>query len=275
MLKYYSYYNVGGYKDMFLGDSTQSTEYSYYIPLLPIWKKRAESGDSSLTEKIESLEKLPKINILTKEISYGLPSAAKTLISHGGYRIYLSLCDTGESIFSIRDIKSNDIDESGRATPFLFMAVGTTDADRRVLEKLTAYAISHTKEFSSNIANCFQYDNKVNGLSFNLKALNNLIEKISNEHSNSFTTPSGKATVELKEGEASLLVLPEGIDKARAIKEQNLQGKKVKFVKISSSGKAETERDITSILGDKKPIIIIIGIIIAAIYILWQLFSNN
>ena len=89
MLKYYSYYNVGGYKDMFLGDSTQSTEYSYYIPLLPIWKKRAESGDSSLTEKIESLEKLPKINILTKETSYGLPSAAKTLISHGGYRIYL------------------------------------------------------------------------------------------------------------------------------------------------------------------------------------------
>ena len=255
-----------------------SSEHTYFIPLLPVWKKRAESGDSSLTEKVESLEKLPKINILTMETNYGLPTSARTLISHGGYKIYLSLCDTGESIFSIRDIKSNNLDESGRATPFLFLAVGTTEADKQVLEKLAAYAVSHTKAFSSNLADLFQYDNKCNGISFNLKGLNNLIESIARNHSNSFTTRSGNVTVELKNGEISLLVLPEGIDKTTAIKEQNLKDKRVRFLKMANSGSSSDcyLEDDNSPISNKMLLYGIGGaIIIAVCCILWYIFNNN
>ena len=31
MLRYYSYYSVGGYKDFFLGDSDNKAENTYYI----------------------------------------------------------------------------------------------------------------------------------------------------------------------------------------------------------------------------------------------------
>lgn len=162
MLKYFSYYNVGGYKDMFLGDSTMTSESTFYLPLLPVWKKKAEAGDVSLAEKIESLEKLPKIKILTIDSNYGLSKSAFTLISHAGYKVYLSKLSSGESIFAIRDIDSNSKDESGRSIPFLLLVVGDTDSDRIVLEKMAAYAVSHIDEISKKIADLFSYNAKYN-----------------------------------------------------------------------------------------------------------------
>jgi hypothetical protein len=77
MLRYYSYYNVGGYKDMFLGDSNMKTDKTYFLPLLPIWKKKASAGDSDLAAKVKSLEALTSIKIVTRDESYGLPKVLR------------------------------------------------------------------------------------------------------------------------------------------------------------------------------------------------------
>ena len=35
MLRYYSYYSVGGYKDFYLGSNADQFDASYYLSLLP------------------------------------------------------------------------------------------------------------------------------------------------------------------------------------------------------------------------------------------------
>lgn len=252
MLKYYSYYNVGGYKDMFLGDSTMSSESTFFLPLLPVWKKKAEAGDLSMVEKIESLEKLSKINILTLDANYGLPNSALTLITHAGYKVYLSMLATGESIFAIRDINSNNKDESGRSIPFLLLVVGTTDVDRIILEKLAAYAASHIDEISKKIANLFSYNPTVNGIEFSLHTLNELIKDISAKNNNTFMTLTRDVVVDLKKNEVALFAIPEGLDKTIAIKEQNLKGKNVKFVMMSEVIPLDNQNKMNSMLELRK-----------------------
>lgn len=252
MLKYYSYYNVGGYKDMFLGDSTMSSESTFFLPLLPVWKKKAEAGDLSMVEKIESLEKLSKINILTLDANYGLPNSALSLITHAGYKVYLSMLATGESIFAIRDINSNNKDESGRSIPFLLLVVGTTDVDRIILEKLAAYAASHIDEISKKIANLFSYNPTVNGIEFSLHTLNELIKDISAKNNNTFMTLTRDVVVDLKKNEVALFAIPEGLDKTIAIKEQNLKGKNVKFVMMSEVIPLDNQNKMNSMLELRK-----------------------
>lgn len=41
MLRYYSYYSVGGYKDFYLGSNADQFEASYYLSLLPVWGKKS------------------------------------------------------------------------------------------------------------------------------------------------------------------------------------------------------------------------------------------
>ena len=68
MLKYYSYYSIGGYKDLYLGTSEMMEPFTYYLPLLAIQKKNAESeADSNLLAKISELDKLPNTTI---KVSY-------------------------------------------------------------------------------------------------------------------------------------------------------------------------------------------------------------
>lgn len=295
MLKYYSYYNVGGYKDMFLGDSTMSSESTFFLPLLPVWKKKAEAGDLSMVEKVESLEKLPKINILTLDANYGLPNSALTLISHAGYKVYLSMLSTGESVFAIRDINSNSKDESGRSIPFLLLVVGTTDDDRIVLEKLATYAISHIDEISKKIANLFSYNVTVNGLEFCLHTLNKLIKDISTKSSNTFMTLTRDVVVDLSKKEIALFAIPEGLDRTIAIKEQNMKGKNVNFVMMSEVIPLDNQEKMKSMLElrqrhqasvislwksklfDKKMKCILIGgaIIAAAVIATYMLCNKN
>ena len=83
MLKYYSYYNVGGYKDMFLGDSSMKSTETHYLPLLSIWKKKAASGDPEAEAKVKLNENLSKIQILSSKDNFGLPEEATLMFSHG------------------------------------------------------------------------------------------------------------------------------------------------------------------------------------------------
>ena len=47
MLRYYSYYSVGGYKDFILGTSEDKQEATYYLPLLSVLEKRAKTDENA------------------------------------------------------------------------------------------------------------------------------------------------------------------------------------------------------------------------------------
>lgn len=232
MLKYYSYYNVGGYKDMFLGDSSMKADKTYFLPLLPVWKKKANAGDKELAAKVESLETSPSIKVVTGDESYGLPRSAKTLFSHGGYKVILTSSDSGEAIFAIRDIESSSKDESGRTIPFLLVIVGSTENDKKTLEKVAVYASSHLETFSKKISSLFSYDSEKNGLAFALSALTSYIPKIAEQSNNSLLTMQGETEIECKKLDVPLLLVPEGINRSLALQEQGLSGKKVNVIDI-------------------------------------------
>ena len=232
MLKYYSYYNVGGYKDMFLGDSSMNVQETYYLPLLAIWKKKAASGDSDAESKVKSAESLEKIQLLSSKEIFGLPKESETMFSHGGYKVLYTVGTNGESIFAIRDIDSDSKDESGRTIPFLLIIVGTTDKDAKILERVATYASSHLESFSKELSKLFYYNADINGVVFKLSSINSIVKNISEDGNNNLLTIEGVQTIESKRGLVSLLVLPEGISKEMAISEQNLKGKSVQTVSI-------------------------------------------
>ena len=88
MLRYYSYYSVGGYKDFYLGSNADQFEASYYLSLLPVWEKRAQDkDDAELQKKVDELKKLPSIKVMDEKQSYGMPNAGNSLFSHGGYKL--------------------------------------------------------------------------------------------------------------------------------------------------------------------------------------------
>ena len=233
MLRYYSYYNVGGYKDMFLGDSSMNAKETYYLPLLAIWKKKAASGDKDAEAKISSIDSLAKIQLLSSQKSFGLPQEAETMFSHGGYKVVYTVGTNGESVFAIRDIESDSKDESGRTIPFLLIIVGTTEQDAKILEKVAAYASSRLESFSRELSRLFYYNAEINGVVFKLSSINSIVKNISEEGNNNLFTIEGVHTIESRRGVVSLLVLPEGISKEMAITELNLKGKTVKTVSIS------------------------------------------
>ena len=119
---------------MYLGNSTIAHEKTYFLPLLPHWEKKAQAGDKSLASRVEALRELPMITIVTNEASHGLPQIAKSLFSHGGYKIILANTESNELILVIRDVESTSTDDAGRKTPFLLAVVGTTEDEKRLLE---------------------------------------------------------------------------------------------------------------------------------------------
>lgn len=254
MLKYYSYYNVGGYKDMFLGDSSMNAPETYYLPLLAIWKKKAASGDSDAESKIKSVESLAKIQLLSSRESFGLPQEAETMFSHGGYKVLYTVIANGESIFAIRDIESESKDESGRTIPFLLVIVGTTEKDAKLLEKVATFASSHLESFSKDLSALFCYNAEINGVVFKLSSINAIVKKISEEGNNNLLTIDGVHTVESKRGLVSLLVLPDGISRDMAITEQNLKGKVVQTVSISKVLPLDNQKKLVAALKGIKDI---------------------
>lgn len=252
MLKYYSYYNVGGYKDMFLGDSSMKADKTYFLPLLPVWKKKASAGDKELATKVEVLETLPSIKIVTKDDSHGLPQNAKILFSHGGYKVMLTSSYTGETIFAIRDIESSSKDETGRTIPFLLVIVGTSESDKVLLEKVAAYASSHLDSFSKKISSLFSYDSEKNGLAFALSTLTAYINKIAEQSNNSLLTMQGEVLLESKRADVPLLILPEGIDKSLAMQEQELSGKRVNIVNLLDVIPLDNHERLIAILKGRK-----------------------
>ena len=250
MLRYYSYYSVGGYKDMYLGSSDMKEEKTYFLPLLPVLRKRAkENDDNELAERINQLESLPSIKILRNDETYGFPTEANNVISHGAYKIIYYGLQSGEYVLAIRDIAGEAKDESGRTIPFLIAIVGD---DKTVLDKLCSYMISDmnsTEEFMSQL---FKYDVDKNGICFRLQDFNNWRNKI--------IATINTSIVDVSNNKAFVLI-PDGLSKNIAIKEQSLQNKKVQGIMLSELESFINDGD--SIKANKKQIVIAVAAILA------------
>lgn len=217
---------------MYLGNSSMTDDKSYFLPLLPLWRKNAQEGDKCMASKVASLEKLTMIQIITNDVSHGLPQSAKLFFSHGGYKLILANADTGDLVFAIRDIKNVSKDNQERESPFLLVIVGSSESEKCQLERVAAFAASNLETFSKKIAGLFNYDAEKNGISFDLATLTAYINDIAEVSDNVLLTLKGVKPVLWEKADIPLLVLPEGIVKKIAIRELGLYGKRTNFVEL-------------------------------------------
>lgn len=172
MIRYYTYYSCGGYKDIYIGSDQDSANVSYFIPLLNVWKK---SNKPENADKIARAEKVQHVELISKSNSAGFPSECNLMFSHGGYKAILRTLKDGRQCLSIRDIANGAKDEEGRDIPFNFLFLAD---DQESIEKLDALAISYlfkSNEINKIISNAIAYDPGINGVKFDLAKFNQLL----------------------------------------------------------------------------------------------------
>lgn len=182
MIKYYTYYNFGGYKDLYLGNMEDNDEYRYYLPLIGVYEERLKSSeDAELEAKVAKLKVLPSIVALSdKTPEYNYPDGVRQMISHSGYKVLYRHFDYGQMAISVRDIPGKK-DIYGRSTLFTFIIVGETDEDASKINKIAEYVRLNVSYVTSMLSEKFEYDFAVNGLRFDLGGFNKEITKIIND----------------------------------------------------------------------------------------------
>ena len=164
MIRYYTYYSCGGYKDLYIGSDADQVDASYFIPLLNVWKKSDKPG---MEEKVAKAESVQNVKIITSTDNAGFPSECNLMFSHGGYNaIYRTLKD-GRTCLCIRDISNNSKDEEGRDTPFNFLFIADSDESIKRLDAVALHLLADE--------NTISYDSVINGLKFDLSKLNQLL----------------------------------------------------------------------------------------------------
>lgn len=222
MLRYYSYYSVGGYKDLLLGDSASGDESTYFLPMLPVLEERGAT-DATSRQRAEELRKLPAMRLLTSDDGHGLPSSARYLFSHAGYKLLYRHLEGDKYAIALRDIYPDDKDENGRSIPFLVVIMGDTTADLRTLDTLAAYMASNIVTAERTISSMIGMDYDKNGLRFDLRKFNQWIDTVTkSSKSCTIATINGNITIHASRNQTALLVLPGGIPIKTAIAEQRL-----------------------------------------------------
>lgn len=243
MLRYYSYYSIGGYKDLYLGSDEDKAEETYYLPLLSVMEEESKT-DENVRRQFDELNELPRIYQLSDKNNYGLPSGAASLFSHAGYKVLYKHVQGSTHALAVRDITCGSKDEMGRSIPFLLVMTGDTSDDIRKLDIIATYITSNLKSSEETISSFLGYDRDKNGLRFKLAEFNDWIYRIVQEtNSNKVVSQSGVIRVKGSSGKVALLVLPSGISKQTANEEQNLIGYDIKSVNMNDIiCKSDTER---------------------------------
>lgn len=220
MLHYYAYYSVGGYKDMYLGNSGMANvDKTYYMPLLS--KMKVDANSVAEKERVAELEKLTTIEVLTAKDRKGLPVEADTLVTHGCYTMIYTHLTGSKYIITIRDIKNADADENGRSIPFLLSIMSDASEDLPLMNRMASFFSSDIKKVSDTLSSMIHYDMKANGICFELYKMNNFVKGIKSEPVVRFVDGKTK-TVAGVSGGITLLMLPSGIAKSYALKELNM-----------------------------------------------------
>lgn len=215
MIRYFTYYSCGGYKDIYVGSDNDSSPASYFIPLLNVWKKNDKPGNA---EKIERAESVQHVELITKNNSAGFPSECNLMFSHGGYNaIYRTLHD-GKACLCIRDIPNGTKDEEGREIPFNFMFLASGQESIEKLDRFASEYLYKSNEINGLIANAISYDYVINGVKFDLTRLNALLS----------TNGEDSLALYHQAGTIDYLKITSRNQTALALKEQNIDEKKVK-----------------------------------------------
>lgn len=210
MIRYYTYYSVGGYKDFFLGDNLSNHEYVYYMPLIPAYRKRAENNPE-YAEKVARLEKLPQMELLTREDTKRFPKHGEAMISHGGYDLIYRHIEGEIVALSCRDIDSLDNDDIGRPIPFVFCLVCDSREEWKQMDSLAIYWAEHLAEVKKKLAGMLHLDSDTSGLRFSMADFNKWIEELKTCHS-----------VSLMEVRKAYVLRPSTIDLQDTIRLQGL-----------------------------------------------------
>ena len=211
MLRYYSYYSVGGYKDFILGTSEEKQEATFYLPLLPVLEERAKT-DEDAAKLFDQQKDLPKIQQLSAEQPFNLPTSARVLFSHAGYKLLYKHLEGDYYALALRNISANTKDEHGRSVPFMFVITGDTKHDVEVLNILATYFACNIKGVEAILSKYLFMDIDVNGLKFELAKFNSWLKAVvANNSLTILPTMDGGKSIHAQIGNVALLVLPEGI----------------------------------------------------------------
>lgn len=215
MIKYYAYYNHGGYKDFYLGSIQDEDEAKYYLPLLNIHEQSLiDNPDEDLSKEVEHQKLLPKLVVLSDNtIEYNYPNAARSLMSHAGYKLlYRQFSNT--IVLAIRDIPGS-LDGYGRKTPYNVMFFGDRE-DRKALDILAEYIRHNTSSFENFLNTIFEDDLTENGLKVHLQELNTEIKRIMSSNEPFAIDESLNKSVRM-------IVIPAGMELSNCLREQSIQ----------------------------------------------------
>ena len=172
MIRYYAYYNHGGYKDMYLGTSHDVAESRYFLPLLPVYEQEEE-----MKAKVEEWKALPSIvNLSNSTTAVNYPPEARVMMSHAGYKLQYRIIGDRD-VFALRDIAGSK-DSYGRSCPFVFMLTADTEDDKTKLKVLACYIWNHLAESEAFLSSLFVNDFNVNGLRFDVGELNRRMDEV-------------------------------------------------------------------------------------------------
>lgn len=168
MIRYYTYYSCGGYKDLYIGADTDLVDARYFVPLLNVWKK---SEKPEMAEKVARAGNVQHVKLITNTDNVGFPSECNLMFSHGGYNaIYRTLKD-GRTCLCIRDITNNSKDEEGRDIPFNFLFLADGDDSINKLDTLALHYLTKEGQIKSMIADAISYNPFINGVKFDLSKI--------------------------------------------------------------------------------------------------------
>ena len=179
MVKYYAYYSFGGYRELYLGNSDDSFDQSWYFSMLSVWESRLkDKEDDVLRARVDEARALPKIVDVGKGGENAIPDEASTLIVFGGYDVIYRTVGQYQ-VLAVKDIDSKD--DTGRPAPFMMLFVAQDATGIAVLDKLSDYLISNLKAFKDYLSGLFVYDLEKNGLRFGVQSMNGILKKVCEE----------------------------------------------------------------------------------------------
>lgn len=223
MIRYYAYYSCGGYKDLYLGNNSLQTEYTYFLPLLATWQKGSKS---EYIEKLRQIEGLQQIEVISKDNSFDFPSQAKNLFSHGGYRVIYLTLSNGDTCLCVRDITNGAKDEEDRDIPFNILITATGEDDVRILDHFCLDSLKQQNGFYELMSPLFSYDPIINGIKFHLGKLNSTI----------YDAPTTAGELEHTPNRVNFIIVDSAAMLPTAINELILRREQIDYIK-SNDGK--------------------------------------
>ena len=216
MIRFYAYYNHGGYKDFYVGTQDETIKSKYFLPLLVVHEAtlKNEPENEELRRLVEHQKQLPKLVTLsdtTAECNY--PKEARTLMSHGGYKVLYKRLNPDAYALAIRDIAGSK-DIYGRQSPFNMMFVGSK-ADIEDMDILAEYVRNNLSSFTHLLSTLFVNDLNENGLRCDVDRLASVLHSILEKGERlSYSMPTNMSV--------RLLVVSSSYNLNTTFKEQNL-----------------------------------------------------